>query len=122
VYGFKVDANAASDVATLTLSTGAVAQTTGTPTISRAGGDGEDAEGETLPTLATVYAVQIRSTGTGYMAVASSLAGMPDVTELNDGDDVVFTSTSGLAAGAGTLAVTAELATSECEIIVIGKS
>jgi hypothetical protein len=57
-YSFKVTATATSDVATLTLSTGAVAQTTGTPTI--VDGDGNDFEGVALPTAVNGYAILIK--------------------------------------------------------------
>ena len=71
VYSFKVTATGTNDVATLTLTSGAVAQTTGTPTITD--GDGKDWEGVTLPTMATGYAILIqRTTLTHEVAVASS--------------------------------------------------
>lgn len=72
MYSFKVLANADNDVATLTLSTGAVAQTTGTPVITD--GDGKDMEGITLATLATGYAILIETVGTttGIITVDTS--------------------------------------------------
>ena len=56
-YSFKVTSTGAGDVATLTFATGVVAQTTGTPTITD--GSGNDFEGKTLPSLATVYGVML---------------------------------------------------------------
>ena len=55
-YSFKVTATAPLDVATLTLSTGAVVQTTGTPTIDDGG---TDFEGLSLPTAAFTKAILI---------------------------------------------------------------
>jgi hypothetical protein len=69
-YSFKVTATGASDVATLTYSTGVVAQTTGTPTID--GGDGLDFEGATLPTMVTAYALLLTAPSTNSAAVVFS--------------------------------------------------
>jgi hypothetical protein len=82
-YSFTIAATSTSDVATLTLSSGAVAQTTGTPTISPAGG-GKNHEGGSLVTLVQVYAVLIEciteqictltaSTWTPFKGVADQL-------------------------------------------------
>lgn len=59
IFGqFLVTATGATDVATLTFSSGAVAQTTGTPTITGAdASNGQDFEGVNHATLATLYAV-----------------------------------------------------------------
>lgn len=72
-YSFSVTSDAASDVATLTISTGVVAQTTGTPVI--ADGSGKDFEGDTLTSIVTAYAMLIEPVGTttGTMAVLSSV-------------------------------------------------
>ena len=120
-YGFSVTGAGVADVVELTLSTGAAVLANGTPTISRAGGSGEDAEGETLPTMATIYALRVKSTGVGHMTVGGTMAGLPAL-DLNASDDVVFTSTSGMTVAAEIVQLTTELATSECEVIVIGKS
>lgn len=55
-YAFKVQAAAPSNVATLTQSTGVVAQTTGSPVITD--GDGKDWQGITLP-LGTSSLIQL---------------------------------------------------------------
>lgn len=120
-YAFKVVAAADDNVATLTLSSGAVAQTTGLPVITN--GAGEDFEGVTLPTMVNLLAIQIRAKGTeGYVQVASSLARVPDVDELENGNTVVFESDAGEAVGAGTVAFTFEAATDWVEVVVIGRS
>ena len=82
-YSFTIAATSTSDVATLTLSSGAVAQTTGTPTISPPGG-GKNHEGGSLVTMVQVYAVMIEclteqictltaSTWTPFKGVADQL-------------------------------------------------
>lgn len=76
VYSFKVTGNGTNDVATLTLSSGVVAQTTGTPAITD--GDGKDFEGSTLPAMVTGYAILVKSSGT-TVQVTSSFASNPDI-------------------------------------------
>jgi len=73
LYSFQVTSTGASDVATLTISSGAVAQTTGTPTITD--GDGKDFSGATLGTLATAYMLLVEPvTGNdGQIRVTSSV-------------------------------------------------
>lgn len=79
-YSFLITPNDSGDVATLTVTSGAVAQTTGTPTITDAG---EDFEGEALLTMVTGFAILIQRNTTnpeGTIAVASSHAENPDIT------------------------------------------
>lgn len=78
-YSFKVTAVAASNKATLTVTSGAVAQTTGTPSITRRGTEIDnlaavDFEGAALPTMATGYAILIEpgSSNTGPLNIVSS--------------------------------------------------
>jgi len=73
LYSFQVTSTGATDVATLTISSGSVAQTTGTPTITD--GDGKDFSGATLGTLATPYMLLVEPvTGNdGQVRVASSV-------------------------------------------------
>ena len=73
-YSFIVTSDAAADVATLTISSGIVAQTTGLPVI--ANGDGNDFEGDAIATLVTSYAMLIEpvETTTGTMQVVTSEA------------------------------------------------
>lgn len=72
-YSFKVTSAAPSNVATLTLSTGVVSQTTGSPVI--VDGAGLDFEGDDMANLVTGYAMLIEPVGTttGTMAVATSV-------------------------------------------------
>lgn len=68
-YSFTVLSTGASDVATLTMTSGAVAQTTGTPTITNAG---EDFDGTALETLVTLNAIFIKFDEVGAGTVAAS--------------------------------------------------
>lgn len=99
---------------TLTLSTGILTGSAATLT----DGDGKDFEGVTLPTLATLYAIQFAGI-TGTTAIACSNASMPDVSiALNA--NVLWTLPAGLAIGAGTVVITPSDST--VEITVIGKA
>ena len=81
-YSFKVTSTAGSDVATLTIASGLVAQTTGIPTITD--GDGKDFEGETLATIVTPLAILVSYSVTAgsEITVTSSDASNPGA-ELN---------------------------------------
>ena len=110
-YSFKVAAAAAANVATLTLSSGAVAQTTGSPVITDAG---EDFEGAALGTAARVYAVLIEcttagtSTVAGTAGIAGKLASVGDaiLVTLADGDTTMGTVTFTFTAGTGVIEAT----------------
>lgn len=73
-YSFRVVSTGATDVATLTHSTGVVAQTTGTPTITN--GAGNDWLGNDLPLATTgavcLVAIQAKTTNTGTVTVAGA--------------------------------------------------
>ena len=62
MYSFNLLSTGSSDVATLTISSGAVAQITGTPTITD--GDGNDFEGVALGTLSTSNMILVEPVGT----------------------------------------------------------
>jgi len=80
-WSTKVTANSAQDKATATLSSGAWAQTTGTPTITD--GDGNDFEGTALVTMVTLYAILIETTyTTDAIGIAASSTSLPDVTSV----------------------------------------
>jgi hypothetical protein len=72
LYSFKVLSAATGNVATLTISDGTVAQTTGSPVITD--GDGKDFEGVTLGTLAVAHLIHIEvvGTSTGIITVDTS--------------------------------------------------
>jgi hypothetical protein len=73
-YSFSITSDDAGDVATLTLSSGVVSQTTGVPVIVN--GDGNDFEGDPIATLVTAYAMLVEPVGTttGTMDVSTSVS------------------------------------------------
>lgn len=124
-YAFKATAAAVGNVATLTHSTGVVAQTTGTPTILD--GDGKDWEGITLPagTTSLIYLVVIvagsNNTGT-VAAVGADLAESPSAT-LRAGGLVLLCQPAATAVGSGsTLALTFSAAGDSATVYVFAKS
>lgn len=88
-YAFKVVSAAISNVATLTLTTGAVAQTTGSPVIT---GAGVDFEGDTLgtPNKLCGFRIRTKSTNTGTVAIAGSNSGALPAITLPAGADLVL--------------------------------
>lgn len=114
----KIEADSASDVATLTCSTGAVAQTTGTPTITA--GDGKDLEGNTFDAVGEYFAILIKNTGTGSIAVVSSDDDLPDIPALQAGGRLLLAYASEKAMS-GTVAFTFANAAGEVEVSIIGK-
>lgn len=92
IYSFRITANAPSDVATLTLSTGAIVKTTGSPDVTRFGSAvGElaavDFEGVALPTMATGFAILVKRNENGGVGdsvdVISSSADNPSISLAN---------------------------------------
>ena len=124
-YAFKVLSAAVANVATLTHSTGQVAQTTGTPTITD--GDGKDWEGVTLPAATTslVYLILIKAgpTNTGTVScVGADLAEAPSATLRADGC-VLLSQPAPTAVGASsTLALTFSAAGDTAEVWVFAKA
>lgn len=119
VYSFKVTANADSDVATLTISSGVVAQTTGTPVILD--GDGKDMEGVTLATLATSRAILIETVGTttGIITVATSSTASGFTKYLKAGATMPFLADF---PSTGTISFTFAKAADAVKVTIIGKS
>jgi hypothetical protein len=118
-YSFRVVSTGATDVATLTVSSGSVAQTTGAPTITD--GDGKDFEGVTLGTLATSRMILIEptATNTGVLRVTSS--------STTDGFDKYFPATSGRPLlcsfpASGTIAITFAATANSVKVTVFGKT
>ncbi len=120
-YSFKVTATGNGDVATLTYSNGAVAQTTGTPTIADAGNT--DFEGVATSTLVTLYSVLVQAgtANTGSVTVANSDTRQPDAVLgvasmcmlLDDGDFIT---------SFGTMALTLSASGDTAIVSLIGKS
>jgi hypothetical protein len=123
ISALKVVSAAGSNVATLTLSTGIVAQTTGSPVITD--GDGKDLEGVTLPTLANFMGIRIRTgTGnTGTVAVAgASNSKLPAITLDNDAEVAVGVRAAGVTLSGATLTFTFSAAGDEVIVEYLGKS
>jgi len=131
VYSFTVTATGADDVATLTLSTGAIVKTTGTPDVTRWGSQTNDLsavdfEGVALPTMVTLYGVHINSVdGSGFRFLPSS----DDIIRLGDGDYVdggsgnaLQTLVNGHTVGVSTAAIHLEDIANSVTITIIGKS
>ena len=132
VYGFEVKAAASANVATLTLSTGAIVKTTGTPDVTRWGtqtGDtaAEDFQGITIPTMVTFYGmlVETNSANDKYIALTCSDAALPDVPQMQ-ANSVFLTALQTGGSYIGTVAFTFEShAAAAGDIVtctVIGKS
>lgn len=121
IYSATVTSNAASDVATLTFTTGAIAQTTGSPVITD--GDGLDFEGVTI-SLASVYGVFIEAPATnlGTVTYAHSNANLPDGVM----EDAILTrllfSRGASINSPGTLALTFSEGSDDVTVTVLGKS
>lgn len=120
-YSFKVTSTGIGDVATLTLSSGSVAQTTGTPTITD--GDGKDFEGDTLTTMVTLNAVLVqRTTSVSTVVMESSPAQLPDFQTLGDSDATATVLWEGTDTNLGTIAFTFGAPADSVTVTIIGKS
>ncbi len=121
-YAVKITSTGATDVATLTLSSGAVAQTTGTPTI--VDGDGNDFEGETLPTMVNIQALQVKtgSVEGGTISVADSGGNLVNTTFSTDSGVILFSSVTGQAVTTNTIVITFDTVAQDVTLILAGKS
>jgi len=122
IYSFTATATGATDVATLTIKTGAVVQTTGTPTLADAG---VDFEGASIGTAAKVYAIQVEQTVDGAMAIDGYFTESNQMTKA--GDKCLWLWTDGATGSGSALAgetVILDLNASgvACKVTVIGKT
>jgi hypothetical protein len=115
-YVFKVAAAAASNVATLTLASGAVATTTGSPVITDAA---TDFEGLALATMATHYGILIECLTADTITVGGT-AGFAGVLAVA-GDQILQLHGTG-DTGLGTVTLTFTTGNGVAQITVIGKS
>ena len=97
LYRVKITATASGDVATLSGTSGAVTQDTGTPSVARWSGQtsdlaAEDFEGVTMLTAATVFGVliEVDAANDKYIALASSQNFAPDIPEMQAGFTTAF--------------------------------
>jgi len=124
VAAIKIASAAPANVATLTLGTGAVAQTTGSPVINGANAAwvGVDFEGDALAALTKLGGVRLRtkSTNTGTVTVAGSTSGVvPAVTLSADTDILIAFPVAGKTAS-GTVTFTFSAITDEVWIEYLG--
>ena len=117
VYSFSVTATGNTDVATLTYSSGAVAQTTGTPTIADAA---VNQEGGSLVTLVNAYAVLVKQTVAGDITLTGSGINNDEMSAV--GDTVLGVWPSGFTVGSSTLVINLATIGAALEVTVIGKS
>ena len=117
VHSFTVTATGGSDVATYTFSSGAVAQTTGTPTIEDAG---VNQEGEALVTLVNGYVCIVEQTVAGDVAISGSWLKIDDMAAIGDGG-MAF-NPAGWTAGSGTMVITFSTSGAAVKVTTIGKS
>jgi hypothetical protein len=87
IYSVKITAAASSNVATLTIATGDVAQTTGSPTIV---GSGEDFEGVDLGTSTKIHGIRLRTSGSGTVTIGGSSSSLLPAVVLQSGSDLVL--------------------------------
>jgi len=120
----KIVSAAAANVATLTLGTGAVARSTGSPRINGldAAYAGTDYRGESPHAVSALAGIRLRtkSTNTGTIAIAGSAAGIvPAVTLSADTDLVLALPADGLAT-TGTVTFTFSAASDEVWVEYLG--
>ena len=122
-YSLSITSTGATDVATLDLTDGIVTQTTGTPSI--ADGDGNDFEGETLPTLVSITALYVtfEEHAAGTIVMASADVSLPDITSSVDGAVAMSIQSAGKTLSGDTISFTFDDASSQkVTVIVAGKT
>jgi hypothetical protein len=117
-FSSSITSTGATDVATLDLTTGVIAQTTGTPTITD--GDGKDFEGETLGTMAKVSALHVvfNEVASGVVAMSCADVSLPDVTASINGTIAVITIPDGKTLSGNTITFTFNDASSQKVTII----
>ena len=120
-YSFAVTSTGASDVATLDLDAGSVAQTTGTPTITDGGGN--DYEGDTLTTMVNVQSIMfvVSDVASGSVQIADS-GNLIDCTISSDNGAAVLSLPAGEVITATNLVITFDAIGQDITVIVAGKS
>lgn len=105
-HSFKITAAAPANVATLTLSSGAIAQTTGSPVID---GAGVDFQGDALLTSTKLHAIRVRTpaSNTGTVTLAGSSSGLlPAIVLQADSEIILKLPVAGLAHSTATQSYT----------------
>ena len=122
IYSVKATAAAASNVATLTISSGVCAQTTGSPVILRSG---KDMQGTGLPTTAKIHGIRLIAPATNAAAVAigGSSAGLLPAFNFQPGSTLLLDfPAAGTTIGASTLAATFATTSDSLTIEVLGQT
>ena len=122
IYAIKATAAAASNVATLTLSTGVCAQTTGSPVILRSG---VDMQGNALPTTAKIHGIRLTAPAANAAAVAigGSSSGLLPALNLQPGATLLIDfKAAGNTVGASTLSATFATLSDAITIEVLGQT
>jgi len=121
VGSFKVTSAAISNVATLTVSSGAVAQTTGSPVID---GSGVDFQGDARATSTKIMGIRVRTpaTNTGTVALAGSSSGLlPAVTLQADSEILLKLPAAGIAHTTATQSYTFSAASDQVFVEYLAK-
>lgn len=123
----KIAAAANGNVATLTLGTGAVAQTTGNPLINgvnAALAGAVDFEGDAQSALVSLGAIRLRtkSTNTGTVTLTGSSSGKIPAITLHAGADLVLSYPAAMLAASGTMIATFSASGDEFLVEYLGKS
>lgn len=117
VYSFSVTATGATDVATLTIPSGDVAQTTGTPTIT---GAGVDFEGNDIGTAATVYAILVEQLVDGDMFIDGTYTEFRSMAKT--GDKALWLFTDGRALSSDTVILDLNAIGVKASVTVVAKT
>lgn len=113
-YSVKITATGTSDIATIDLEDGTVAQTSGTPTILD--GNGKDFEGKTLPSAVNLYGFLIKAAdgNAGNTSLGFNVIG--------PGDVLLNTFKAGVSTTGSSLAIQIATSGDSAEVTVIAKS
>ena len=122
IYAIKATAAAASNVATLTISSGVCAQTTGSPVILRSG---VDMQGTALPTTAKIHGIRLTApaANTSAVAIGGSSAGLLPALNLQPGAAILIDfPAAGTTISTSTLAATFATTGDNITIEVLGQT
>lgn len=120
----KIVSAATSNVATLTIGTGAIAQTTGFPVINGVNGayTAVDFEGDALAAITKLAGLRIRtkSTNTGTVTVAGSSSGVVPAVTLSADTDLIISFAAAGKTASGTVTFTFSAASDEVWVEYLG--
>ena len=118
-YSVKAECTTTSDVATVTVSSGAIAATTGSPTLTDSA---VDFEGKTTATMVNIYACLVQCVTNGNCTVGGG-ASEPVEGELKEaGDILMFVSDDGTSVAGMEVTLDLNEVGGVFEVTIIGKS